>query len=175
MQLLTHRQSIVPVWTPDRVGGNTGARTCDPRVGRQGIYCCPYSLWCHFYSPVQSGVCTCGVVTRMAPSTPLCFFKFSSTARCSSDVPGGVSTSSTSSSPHATSDTNWPIKAKEGGDAGTEKKTSKCHHSSKAGGQDAAGVCVVTKLLVQDVLQLKWILSLWWWICSWAAESRGLM
>lgn len=55
-------------------------------------------------------MCTWGVVTNMAPST-LCFLRFSSTAKCSSDVPGGVSTSSTSSSPHATSDTNWPIKA----------------------------------------------------------------
>ena len=55
-------------------------------------------------------VFTWGVVTKMAPST-LCFFRFSSTAKCSSEVPGGVSTSSTSSSPHATSDTNWPIKA----------------------------------------------------------------
>lgn len=53
---------------------------------------------------------TCGVVTKMAPSN-LCFLRFSSTAKCSSDVPGGVSTSRTSSSPHATSDTNWPIKA----------------------------------------------------------------
>lgn len=54
---------------------------------------------------------TWGVVTKMAPSTLVCFLRFSSTAKCSSDVPGGVSTSSTSSSPHATSDTNWPIKA----------------------------------------------------------------
>lgn len=54
---------------------------------------------------------TWGVVTKMAPSTVVCFLRFSSTAKCSSDVPGGVSTSSTSSSPHATSDTNWLIKA----------------------------------------------------------------
>lgn len=54
---------------------------------------------------------TWGVVTKMAPSTFVCFLRFSSTAKCSSDVPGGVSTSNTSSSPHATSDTNWPIKA----------------------------------------------------------------
>lgn len=53
---------------------------------------------------------TWGVVTSTAPST-LCFLRFSRTAKCSSDVPGGVSTSSTSSSPHATSDTNWPIRA----------------------------------------------------------------
>lgn len=62
---------------------------------------------------------TWGVVTKMAPSTLLCFLRFSSTAKCSSDVPGGVSTSSTSSSPHATSDTNWPIKA---GEQGNHKK-----------------------------------------------------
>uniref|UniRef100_A0AAY5L1R0 V-type proton ATPase proteolipid subunit n=1 Tax=Esox lucius TaxID=8010 RepID=A0AAY5L1R0_ESOLU len=44
-------------------------------------------------------------------SEKVTLYKFSSTARCSSDVPGGVSTRSTSSSPQATSDTNWPIRA----------------------------------------------------------------
>lgn len=56
---------------------------------------------------------TWGVVTSTAPSKR-CFLRFSTTDRCSSDVPGGVSTSSTSSSPHATSDTNWPIRAERG-------------------------------------------------------------
>lgn len=76
-------------------------------------------------------ICTWGVVTKMAPST-LCFLRFSSTAKCSSDVPGGVSTSSTSSSPQATSDTNWPIKAVGKAHADMDRMNGRTNLSSTA-------------------------------------------
>lgn len=87
----------------------------------------------------------------MAPST-LCFLRFSSTAKCSSDVPGGVSTSSTSSSPQATSDTNWPIKAVGKAHADMERMKGRRNLSSTA---KFSNTGLVTQTVYHNVQLLK--------------------
>lgn len=97
-------------------------------------------------------ICTWGVVTKMAPST-LCFLRFSRTAKCSSDVPGGVSTSSTSSSPQATSDTNWPIKAVGKAHADMDRMNGRRNLSSTAKSSNTG--------LVAQTVTLHNYLNLW--------------
>jgi hypothetical protein len=57
----------------------------------------------------SSKLTSCGVVTIIAPVKPV-GFKYSTIERCSSDVPGGVSTKRYSKSSHSTSLRNCFIK-----------------------------------------------------------------